>query len=204
MDANGNPTDSGISKDNVAASTTTRLGMSTTAVDYGTALGRNTKAAAKAVAIGACDDTLPTNASGQGSIAIGFRARAENDKPAAISIGAYSKTQGEGAIAIGGATTGSDTPTVATADGAAQIGPGNNDKPNSLKFRDTEIVDGNGKIPSANLDVKVPKLSVDNTPADVNIVHISQEDYEQLVIDGNALSNTLYVVSGDYINTYGQ
>lgn len=85
-----------------------------------------------------------------------------------------------------------------------------NQEAKSLKFRDTEIVDGNGKIPSANLDVEVakksevPGLSVDNTPADVNIVHISQKDYEQLVIDGNALSNTLYVVSGDYINAYGQ
>lgn len=48
------------------------------------------------------------------------------------------------------------------------------------------------------------KVSVDNTPANVNIVHISQDDYEQLVFDGNALSNTLYVVSGDYINAYGQ
>ena len=48
------------------------------------------------------------------------------------------------------------------------------------------------------------KLSVDNTPANVNMVHISQEDYEQLVFDGDALSNTLYVVSGDYINAYGQ
>ena len=48
------------------------------------------------------------------------------------------------------------------------------------------------------------KISVDGVPADVNIVHISQEDYEQLVFDGSALSNTLYVVSGDYINAYGQ
>lgn len=48
------------------------------------------------------------------------------------------------------------------------------------------------------------KLSVDNTPANVNMVHISQEDYEQYVFDGSALSNTLYVVSGDYINAYGE
>jgi hypothetical protein len=48
------------------------------------------------------------------------------------------------------------------------------------------------------------KLSVDNTPANVNMLHISQDDYEQLVFDGNALSNTLYVVSGEYINAYGQ
>ena len=30
-----------------------------------------------------------------------------------------------------------------------------NDKPNSLRFRDTTIVDGNGKIPTENLDVEV-------------------------------------------------
>lgn len=51
---------------------------------------------------------------------------------------------------------------------------------------------------------KVPGLSVDNTPANVNMVHISQDDYEQLVFNDNALSNTLYVVSGDYINAYDQ
>lgn len=94
--------------------------------------------------------------------------------------------------------------------GAVQIGEGENREAKSLKFRDTVVVGGDGKIPSANLDVEVakksevPGLSVDSTPANVNIVHISQKDYEQLVFDGDALSNTLYVVSSDYINAYGQ
>lgn len=48
------------------------------------------------------------------------------------------------------------------------------------------------------------KISVDSIPADVNMVHISQKDYEQLVFDGGALSNTFYVVSGECINAYGE
>lgn len=39
--------------------------------------------------------------------------------------------------------------------GAVQIGEGTNTEAKSLKFRDTVIVDGNGKIPSANIDVEV-------------------------------------------------
>jgi len=153
LDTEGNPTDSGLSSGNLEAGTATRLGASTTAALYGTALGRNTKAAAKAVAIGACDDVLPTNASGQGSVAVGFRARVEDNKAAAISIGAFSKTKGEGAIAIGGAATSTNMPAVAAADGAAQIGPGTNDVANSFRFRGTVVVDGNGKIPLSSTDM---------------------------------------------------
>jgi hypothetical protein len=164
----------------VAAGSVTRLGASTTAVGYGTALGRNTKAAAKAVAVGACDDTLPTNASGQGSVAVGFRARAEDEKPAAIAIGAYSKTRGEGAIAIGGAANGSADPAVASADGAAQIGPGTNGVANSLRFRDTVVVDGTGKIPASSLG-----------PGAARIRSMTQAEYDAL---GEYDENTIYVI----------
>lgn len=195
FDANGNPTDSGIPAGNLAVGAMTRLGVSTTAANYGTAIGRNTKAAQKAVAVGACDDALSTNASGQGSVAVGYQARAEDNKPAAIAIGAYSKTKGEGAIAIGGAANGSVTPAVATADGAAQIGPGNNDKSNSLKFRDTEIVDGDGKIPAAQLSAvfsNLPELTdweittdnqdLDLTGAEVKLDTSSSTTYPGIVV----------------------
>ena len=46
-------------------------------------------------------------------------------------------------------------------------------------------------------------MSVDGEHADVNIVHISQEDYNQLVADDEVLSNVLYVISSDYVETYG-
>jgi len=47
-------------------------------------------------------------------------------------------------------------------------------------------------------------VSVDNVKADVNLQHISQKDYEQLVVDDATLSNALYVVSADYVESYGQ
>ena len=53
-------------------------------------------------------------------------------------------------------------------------------------------------------DVSKSSVSVDNVHADVNLQHISREDYAQLIVDNNVLSNTLYIVSGDYIETYGQ
>lgn len=48
------------------------------------------------------------------------------------------------------------------------------------------------------------KISVDGVPANVNMLHISQEDYAQLVATSAVLSNTLYIVSGEYIDAYGQ
>ena len=47
-------------------------------------------------------------------------------------------------------------------------------------------------------------MSVDNVKADVNMVHISLDDYNSKLIGGEILSNELYVVSADYVETYGQ
>ena len=60
-----------------------------------------------------------------------------------------------------------------------------------------------GYATHAQLDAK-SSVSVDNQRADVNILHISQEEYDQLVVRNEVLSNFVYVVSGDYINAYGQ
>ena len=60
-----------------------------------------------------------------------------------------------------------------------------------------------GYATQAQLDVK-SSVSVDNQRADVNILHISQEDYSRLVANNEILSNFVYVVSGDYVNAYGQ
>ena len=60
-----------------------------------------------------------------------------------------------------------------------------------------------GYATQAQLDVKT-SVSVDNQRADVNILHISQEDYSRLVANNEILSNFVYVVSGDYVNAYGQ
>ena len=47
-------------------------------------------------------------------------------------------------------------------------------------------------------------VSVDNVKADVNMVHISLDDYNEKLVGGEILSNELYVISADYVETYGQ
>jgi len=53
-------------------------------------------------------------------------------------------------------------------------------------------------------DVSKSAISVDTVKTDLVLQHISQEDYDQLVVDDKALSNSLYIVSADYVETYGQ
>lgn len=53
-------------------------------------------------------------------------------------------------------------------------------------------------------DTTKSSISVDGQLANVNMVHISKEDYEQLVVTSSAVSSTLYVVSSDFIDAYGQ
>jgi len=53
-------------------------------------------------------------------------------------------------------------------------------------------------------DTTKSSISVDGQLADVNMVHISKEEYEQLVVDDATLSNTVYVLSSDYVEAYGQ
>lgn len=47
-------------------------------------------------------------------------------------------------------------------------------------------------------------MSVDNVKADINMLHISQASYAQLVAADEVLSNALYVVSADYIDAFGE
>lgn len=57
---------------------------------------------------------------------------------------------------------------------------------------------------SAWIDQAKSAVSVDGTKADINVQHISQNDYEQLVVTSCVLSNTVYIVSRDYLEAYGQ
>lgn len=66
-----------------------------------------------------------------------------------------------------------------------------------------QSLSGDGYATQEQLNEK-SAVSVDNVKADINMVHISQADYEQLVASGEVLSNALYVVSADYVETYGQ
>ena len=76
----------------------------------------------------------------------------------------------------------------------------------------TNAVSATSKPLAAVLSAKVDisdvssfsSVSVDNVKADVNMVHISLDDYSDKLIGDEILSNELYVVSSDYVETYGQ
>lgn len=69
----------------------------------------------------------------------------------------------------------------------------------------SKVLAGQADISSmqASLSAK-SSVSVDEQHADVNMVHISLDDYAQKVVAGEVLSNELYVISSDYVETYGQ
>ena len=71
-------------------------------------------------------------------------------------------------------------------------------------YADTKSsLSSDGYATQAQLDTK-SSVSVDNIHADAGLLHITQEDYNQLVADDATLSNIMYVVSADYVETYGQ
>jgi len=52
-------------------------------------------------------------------------------------------------------------------------------------------------------DTTKSSISVDGQLTNVNMVHISKENYEQLVATNSTVSSTLYIVSSDVIDAYG-
>lgn len=118
----------------VAAGNGSSTASSTTSV----AIGNRATAGQKAIAISSSDGTNTTTASGTQSIAVGFYAKATANE--AIAIGKQAQASAAGAVQIGYSSDANATA-------------------NSLRFRDKVIVDGNGRIPSANLD----KAFVDKT-----------------------------------------
>lgn len=118
----------------------TNIGTSSSAGNYSIALGNSSNSSGgKSIAIGGAAE-----ATGEGSIAIGAATLSNKQ------CRAYSKE----AIAIG-------YDAESRANYAVQIGAGENYTASSLKFRGTQIVNANGKIPAANLDTAIP--TVDQT-----------------------------------------
>jgi hypothetical protein len=60
----------------------------------------------------------------------------------------------------------------------------------------------NDNIISTKISEKI--IIDDINEEQLNIKHISQDDYHVLVKDNNVLSNTLYIVSSDSLNMYGE
>jgi len=95
---------------------------------------------------------------------VGMSTKIADGKTRQLALGDYSETNADGAIAIGVRKYNGSTPTKATADSSIAIGQGAqatasgatqigfsstaNNTSNSLRFMDTTVVDGNGKIPS--------------------------------------------------------
>lgn len=108
--------------------------------DNSIAIGNNANVNASGIAIG--DSTRTTGING---VVIGDEAQNASTKGIAIGYKAKANTLSSGAIAIG------DT-AVSTAENAVQIGTGTNSVANTLKFRDTQIVDGDGSINATKIN----------------------------------------------------
>lgn len=108
--------------------------------DNSIAIGNNSNVNYSGIAIG--DSTLTTGANG---VVIGDEAQNASTKGIAIGYKAKANTLNSGAIAIG------DT-AVSTAENAVQIGTGTNSVANTLKFRDTQIVDGDGNVNATKIN----------------------------------------------------
>ena len=108
--------------------------------DNSIAIGNNANVNASGIAIG--DSTRTTGTNG---VVIGDEAQNASTKGIAIGYKAKANTLNSGAIAIG------DT-AVSTAENAVQIGTGTNSVANTLKFRDTQIVDGDGSVNATKIN----------------------------------------------------
>lgn len=115
-----------------------------------TAIGAGANAVSDSVSIGA----MAYNGGGN-CISIGKNARSGG--VACLAIGADTKSSGAYTIVIGSPDedymTGEKVIAQCSAAFACQIGPGNNKSPYSLQFRDTQVVNGSGKIPLENVDI---------------------------------------------------
>ena len=135
-------------------------------------IGRNAKAAISQSALSAAPDGTVARSV---SVAIGAEADAtaspDTTKSQGIAIGWHAQAKGSNAIAIGsgaqhtfedamsGASAYASESTAiaigysakATAVGAVQIGPGTNSTAQSLQFRQWQVLDGSGQVPTGRL-----------------------------------------------------
>ena len=167
-----NSTNVGFSS-SVQGNYTTAIGTgSTTASSHSsTALGANAYAAGNySLSICSSGTVTATQAIGSESIAIGVAAIARADR--AIAIGETSEATAQQAIAIGQSnqsttkTQASGASAIAigynakaTATSAAQIGAGTNSTANTFQVFNYQLLDANGKVPSARLGVTRQKYT---------------------------------------------
>ena len=84
-----------------------------------------------------------------------------------------------------------------------EIGDLSNDLSNEIRDRSSDLYYKINKLEN-ELD---EKIYIDNIPlndTNLSLVHINQTDYNELVKTDSCLSNTLYVISGDYVDMYNE
>lgn len=54
-----------------------------------------------------------------------------------------------------------------------------------------------------NLSIDTSNVYVNGTKMDLSVCHISDTDYNKLVVEDKCEDNVIYVVSSDYMNAYG-
>lgn len=134
-----------------------RIGNGALAKGYGTAIGHLANAGMDSVSVGYKADSY----SGLGSVAIGWGAIASDWYGIAVGSGAH--TRSAESIAIGGSVD-------MGADGAIQLGLGENTKPKTLQVYNYQLLDGNtGIIPDERLSFD-PNSKVDKAELDASVV----------------------------------
>ena len=131
---------------------------------------------------------ISNNASGTTNISIGKATISNSSNSIAIGTNSGTTIVGNTSIAIG-------YDSKVTTYSAVQIGPGTNSTPKSLQFRGTQIVDGNGKIPAAQLsavfssspeltdwEITTDNQDLDLTGAEVRLDTSSSTTYPGIVV----------------------
>ena len=55
-----------------------------------------------------------------------------------------------------------------------------------------------------NLSIDTSNVYINGSKSDLSICILCTEEYEHVVIEDKCSNNTLYIVSSDYVNAYGQ
>lgn len=152
--------------------------------DWSTAIGKSCKASGNtSTSVGSTNQS-----SGDGSITVGSLNTASNTF--GIAVGYENEASAYGSIVIGDHSK-------ATAQGATQIGRGINSNPNTLQFRDFQVLDANGKIPNVRLnDLKIGSQTKSIFDW---LIYLKGQGVQSITFNGDRLKVTFS--DGTYINS---
>lgn len=165
--------------------------------------------ALKGTASGEQSTAINAEASGDWSVAVGKNTEASGNT--STSVGSINQSSGDGSITVGSLNTASNTFGIAvgyeneasaygsivigdhskaTVQGAVQLGRGINSNPNSLQFRDFQLLDVSGKIPNARLnDLKIGSQTK-SIPDWLTYIVQSGKEIQSITFNGDKLTVT--------------